>query len=744
MKHIITLSFLLIIPALLPAQTSFQTVAEMVDSQGSIVIGDLVHTAGYWQAGDGGGAMYVVSVSGGLTGIDIDLGGRWALLQPENGAVHFKQAGAWGDGSTDDVEPIQACFDALPAHRFHTVSGGVGNFKISRNILLRYDTAVTINLAGTTIIYPSDDINVNGDPASLNTANFARSAFFVRDCHRIKFIGGKYVGSTTPNINNNIGSAVYLYNASFCEITGFESVGGASMVSQSQQPNDFGTVARDGVCKSPNQALTVGDLSTVENVIFEQPTTGGANPNYFSHPFYIFAPHMYITLRKCTFKGGDRASIQVSGSNAPLGRVLIDDCAFINPQGIFYGGDDSGNKRNYHYNITLRDCKAFGQNLSIVAYGIRGLTLRDNWFEFSRSYNGSAVVSVERLGVSNNASTFRDAPGTLTIEGNTWALADTAKYTFSGSGSVLDIYDTGNRWDSIGTPCLTRIANNRFVGASYGAITVRECANFTIEGNYIGNHKAGIKLEKCAFAKVDGNLFCADTLPNILQDVVDMDNCSFIELGDNRQIKVTKSRKNETGAGYSVEGAQNPKLVFNVKTGWLRPTRCKQQVVMFYGGSWCDGDSVKMCVGSSIKTYKFKASAPGTAQFNSMPSLMVLISADFSTVACRDYGDSLQTTTRAILVEKKTAGADGVMWVQVFAQHLNAGVHLANNSDGKIYGKGGCCCNDKAVAWSPSANHQAAPVLLTKDWRVNETESVVGSCTVFEIPLGLGSLMYRL
>jgi hypothetical protein len=728
----------------LSAQNSFQTVAEMVDSQGSIVTGEAVRTAGYWSAGDGGGAAYMISSAPGMAGIDIPVGARWAKIIPENGVVSFRQCGAKGDGITDDRAAIQALLNAIPSKRFHAVTGG-GVFKISQYILVRYDTAFTVDLTGTTIIYPSDELTVNGDANALNTSNFARSAFFVRDCHRIKFIGGKYVGSQTPNINNNIGSGVYLYNASFCEVSGFESIGGGSIVSQSQQPNDYGTIVQDGICRSPTHALTVGDMSLVENVYFEQPTTGGASPSYFSHPFYVFAPHKYITLRKCTFKGGDRQSIQVSGSNAPLGRVLIEDCVFINPQGIFYGGDDAGNKRNYHYNITIKDCKAFGQNLSIAAYGIRGLILRDNWFEFSKSYAGSAVVTVERLGATNNSSTLRDAPGTLTIDGNTWALADTARFTFTGSGSVLDIYDTGNRWDSIGTPCLTRITNNRFVGASYGAITVRECANFEVSGNYIGNHKGGIKLEKCAFGKIDGNLFCADTLPGILSDVVDMDNCSFLEIGQNRQISVTKTRKNETGAWYSIEGALNPKQVFNVSSGWAKPTHCKQQAVVFFGASWCDSDSVKIGDASTSKTYRFKAASPGAGRFNSMAGLMSLISADFSTLQCRDFGDSLATVTRAILIEKKTAGTAGQFWAQTFSQHLNAGTHLATNADGRTYSRGGCCCGDKVVAWSPDANPQGGAQLFTKEWKVNETESVTGACVVFDLPaLNYTTIAYKL
>ena len=91
-------------------QWIFPTVAAM-QAETRLVAGDLVQTAGYRAAGDGGGAVYRIAAASGENDSGSKLATYSVLLQANLQAAfmsHPLQWGAYGDGATNDTAPVQA------------------------------------------------------------------------------------------------------------------------------------------------------------------------------------------------------------------------------------------------------------------------------------------------------------------------------------------------------------------------------------------------------------------------------------------------------------------------------------------------------------------------------------------------------------------------------------------------------------------------------------------------------------
>lgn len=75
---------------------------------------DFLRIAGYYEAGDGGGGLYrrVSSLPGHPLSLATADGSFWELV-PENGIINVLQAGARGDGNTDDAPAFLAAFSAF-------------------------------------------------------------------------------------------------------------------------------------------------------------------------------------------------------------------------------------------------------------------------------------------------------------------------------------------------------------------------------------------------------------------------------------------------------------------------------------------------------------------------------------------------------------------------------------------------------------------------------------------------------
>jgi hypothetical protein len=90
----------------------FDTVADL-KSANFLSIGDLARTKGYYTAGDGGQATYLVAAAQAVDGYGDHLlaNGNVALISREMGDLNAKQFGAVGDGVSDDRQQCQALLD---------------------------------------------------------------------------------------------------------------------------------------------------------------------------------------------------------------------------------------------------------------------------------------------------------------------------------------------------------------------------------------------------------------------------------------------------------------------------------------------------------------------------------------------------------------------------------------------------------------------------------------------------------
>jgi hypothetical protein len=103
----------------------FDTVADLKASD-SLEVDQLVSTKGYYTAGDGGHADYLVAATQSVDGYgDHSLANSNVALLQHDGVVNVRLFGSVGDGATDDSAEIQAAIDHYKA----LVSGGawIGN-----------------------------------------------------------------------------------------------------------------------------------------------------------------------------------------------------------------------------------------------------------------------------------------------------------------------------------------------------------------------------------------------------------------------------------------------------------------------------------------------------------------------------------------------------------------------------------------------------------------------------------------
>ncbi len=128
-------------------KTEFETVEELKKAE-NLEVGDVVTTKGYYAAGDGGAATYIIGENDNYPENDnryIKLeNGLYAVLKIENDTIIVNQIGAYGDGVHDDVNVIQKIVDL--GLNVELVSNKTYKF-ISNGIYLTNDVSITGNNA---------------------------------------------------------------------------------------------------------------------------------------------------------------------------------------------------------------------------------------------------------------------------------------------------------------------------------------------------------------------------------------------------------------------------------------------------------------------------------------------------------------------------------------------------------------------------------------------------------------------
>lgn len=154
------------------------------------------------------------------------------------------------------------------------------------------------------------------------------------------------------------------------------------------------------------------------------------------------------------------------------------------------------------------------------------------------------------------------------------------------------------------------------------------------------------------------------------------------------------------------------------KSGRLKPTQAKQQVVVAYGARHVDGDTIT--VGGT--TFTYKATSPTGNQFNSFAGLVTLIDA-VAGVGCQDYGSQFSTpvTTQHLLITYDVAHTvDGILIVTVSALNPTALVLLRNSTGANLQciGRGSASTSatapNRSVVWSPLAC-EVGTIMLAAD-----------------------------
>lgn len=172
---------------------AYSTVADMAAAT-DLFQGDLVMTKGYWTQGDGGHAIYRIVAA--ATGTDdgfayhnlSGITGQAELVEAD--IVNIRQAGAKGDGVTDDTAAIQAVIDSITATK--EVQIPAGDFIVTGIDLSTLQANVHIRGVGNNI---ASGARVSSIRYSATGSTAAASAVF-----KITDVSTGY-GSTFKNLN---------------------------------------------------------------------------------------------------------------------------------------------------------------------------------------------------------------------------------------------------------------------------------------------------------------------------------------------------------------------------------------------------------------------------------------------------------------------------------------------------------------------------------------------------------------
>ena len=224
----------------------FENLANLKASK--LTAGQLTSTKGFYQAGDGGGATYLIKTSADYGGTPDEYrdhtlsGGTIAVLQIE-GLLNVQTCGATGNGVTNDTAAIQAAIDAgsgeiifpsgvyLVSSTLHItkdnvtlVGTGRGSSKIIADASFSGDGSYiantmiefnTINATGKLFFCGIRDITIDGIQNNANVSTIVHANWMHHfNVDRVRFYGGVQTGGfqLVLTSNSNSGTQWAMYN----------------------------------------------------------------------------------------------------------------------------------------------------------------------------------------------------------------------------------------------------------------------------------------------------------------------------------------------------------------------------------------------------------------------------------------------------------------------------------------------------------------------------------------------------
>lgn len=353
-----------------------------------------------------------------------------------NGCYSVKDFGAVGDGSTDDTVSIKTAFDAAKTNNVEpvAVTFPAGTYRLTQPILIDGINDLSVRAdCGANIDYSelsANDSLVIDDKFLTLTA--ARSAFYFKDCARLKIYGLTTTGNSTNFVvSTNVGAGIYLRGCNDARISNCQNFYGGTLFQQDATSTDFGSVLESCYSFGARNATVPGPQTTFLGCTWEQPAgadydrIGG---NGSSSACYAFAGRSNCKWVGCVFKNIRQAGIKISGSIDRILNSVVTGNTFLDcGAAIIYGADAVNDQDHFGLifsNNTCQDCATnrvgWHQDASVVILGSTMTKVLNNTFLYTRNNLAPGLASATR---AIRISQYQQgAPEVLAVEvaGNTF------------------------------------------------------------------------------------------------------------------------------------------------------------------------------------------------------------------------------------------------------------------------------------------------------------------------------------